>query len=163
MEDHAFVMKLGSLLMTDNDQDIVYDGTTYLADGSLFDVKDVTDTFSSIPRVEFSVICRPGSDQYNLLNDDPGPIEGAIFFVELVSAAWESRWEFRGILSSGSMRDYLYEGSIEHIISWKLRTRKPLLWDNSTQQGRHAGDLGLEFIHEIEDIQQAIDWKGINA
>ena len=165
MAPQAFVVKLDTIFITDHDQDITFDGETYEANDSLMRVQEITERYDSIPRVGFSVICLPTTDLYLLLNDDPGPIECSMVLVEfsVPDDEWQKRWEFKGILSSGSMRDYLYEGAVEHIISWKLRTRKPLMWDNTTQQNRHLGDLGLEYVHEIEDIRSTVTWRGSEA
>ena len=163
MADHAFILKVGDIVITDNDRDIVFDTETYLANDSLYVVEDVLETAGSIPEVVFSVICPAGSPQYILLSSDPGPIECLVRFVEYVPSDWEKRWEFMGILSEGSMNDYLYRGRIEHIINWKIRSRMPILWTNSAQQARHAGDRGLEYVHDIENINDTIKWKGIDA
>lgn len=163
MADHAFILKLGAIVITDNDVDIPFEGEPYLANDSLYVVEDVPETAGSIPEVLFSVICPVGSPQYLLLSSDPGPIECVVRFVEYVPSEWQKRWEFMGILSEGSMNNYLYTGRIEHIISWKIRSRRPVMWTNSAQQAAHPGDKGLEYVHEIQDIRSSIKWNGINA
>lgn len=163
MADHAFILKLGAIVVTDNDVDISFDAETYLANNSLYVVEDITETAGSIPDVLFSVICPVGSPQYLLLSSDPGPIECVVRFVEYVPSEWQERWKFMGILSEGSMNNYLYKGRIEHIISWKIRSRRPVMWTNSAQQANHAGDRGLEYVHEIRDIHDSIKWKGFEA
>ena len=84
-------------------------------------------------------------------------------FVEYASSAWNKRWEFMGILSEGSMNNYLYNGRIEHVINWKIRSRRPTIWNDSAQKAAHPGDKGLEYVHEIQDIRSSIKWKGIDA
>ena len=164
MADHAFLLSLSNLLyVTDNDVDINFGGIPYLADDKLLVVEAISDVSGSIPDVVFQIICPENSASYVLLSSDPGPISGVINFVEKGAAAWESIWTFTGILSQGGMVNYVYRGTIEHVIKWKLGTRKPIFWTDSMQKARYPGDEGLEYVHEIEDIENSISWKGIEA
>lgn len=150
------------LAITDNDESIIFDGVTYEADDTLIGIGNVDDVAGAIPQVSFSVICDLGTTQYQFFSSDPGPVECELQFLAY-GTSWESKWRFIGILSRGTMVKYRYDGIIEHVISWKMRTRKPLMWNNSTQKSRYASDNGLEYIHEIDDIRNSIAWEGSNA
>ena len=162
MADYAFVFKMGDLALTDNDEDISFGGTDYKADDTLIGIGNVEDVIGAIPQVSFSIICDVGTEQYQKFSSDPGPVECEIRFLAN-SNGWKSEWEFIGILSRGTMVEYRYDGVVEHVISWKMRTRKPIMWNHSAQKARHPEDNGLEYIHEIEDIYNSVAWRGSDA
>ena len=173
MADHVFIIRFDDpqspnvndkeLRVTNGDQNITFGGSEYMADGSLLSVEDIVEGHSSIPRVQFSILCEEGASQYRLFSADPGPIECLVRYLEYSTSGWQSRWEFIGILSRGQMANYRYRGEIEHIINWKLRTRKKRIWSHSAQKAAYPTDNGLQYAHIITDIRDAIAWKGIDA
>lgn len=169
MANQAFLLEIGTapnrLELTDNNQAILFSGTTYQADGQLLEVSEVQEEWNAIPRLGFRVVAAPGSIAYALFASDPGPLLAQVYFVARLPAGWTKQWEYRGILSEGHLLHYRYSGTLEHIFAVRLRNPIRRRWTHASQQARtgNDADIGLEFVHEIEEKRNNLLWRGLNA
>ena len=171
----AFTLSLDAThYLTDYDRDITWDGQTYKADRSLAELAELPDG-PQIPKYGVEINCHnKKTPLYTLLKEDTGPIRCQMNFLVYTAGAWISEWSFSGILGEGHMQYYRYRGIIEHRLTWILQNPRRRLLNNAQQQKLYPGttdkeegdagyvspDMGCEFVNQIADIRQRLNWRG---
>ena len=173
----AFILSLDDThYLADYDRNITFEENTYKADQSLAELADLSDS-RQIPRYGIEINCHnKETTLYALLKEDTGPIRCQMHFLvyDAATSAWESQWSFRGILGEGQMQYFRYRGIIEHRLTWLLQNPRRRILNNAQQQKLYPGtpdiaegqpgykspDMGCEFVHQIDDIRQRLNWRG---
>ena len=153
-----------SVLVTNYDQDVTFDGETYVADRSLLAV-DGPSSGGDFPRYSFDIACREGSPQHTLFAPGSGPEPASILLVTSVfdditgALTWAVTWSFVGILGEGAMVEGAYSGIIQHPFEYRLHALTKKYWSARALRSANASDAGGDHVATISrDLLSA--WRG---
>ena len=143
-----------SVLVTNYDQDVTFDGETYVADRSLLAV-DGPSSGGDFPRYSFDIACREGSPQHTLFAPGSGPEPASILLVTSIfdditgALTWGLTWSFVGILGEGAMVEGAYSGIIQHPFEYRLHALTKKYWSARALRSANASDAGGDHVATI--------------
>lgn len=130
---------------------LTHGGAVYTG-GAILDVGEASIAAEEpIDSFEFDINALSPADRNTYLNGDPGPLAAKVLWLlmEDGESSFSEVASFAGRLDEVSYSDGVLTVTLR-AVAWDIDKGETILWDNTTQQRLHPGDLGFGYAAQLQ-------------